>query len=113
MAAMYTANHADIKLIVSITESGITPLRMSRIKTNIPILAFSANEYSRRRSCLYRGVYPADFSVAQVNSTNVYERVIEQLLNKNLAQKGDHILVTSGDFIGQTGGTNTMKIITV
>src|SRR6185437_15931736 len=37
MATMYTANHLDIKAIIALTESGTTPLWMSRIKSSIPI----------------------------------------------------------------------------
>ena len=113
MAAMYTANHANIKLIVCITESGITPLRMSRIKTDIPIYALSSHEKSRRKTCLYRGVYQLDFSLNGIDSINVYERVASLLLQKRLIKKGDNILVTCGDFLGETGSTNTMKILTV
>jgi pyruvate kinase len=113
MAAMYTANHANIKLIVCITESGITPLRMSRIKTDIPIYALSSHEASRRKTCLYRGVYQLHFSLVGIDSTNVYERVVGLLKQKELVTKGDNVLVTCGDFLGETGSTNTMKIVTV
>ncbi|MGD8443874.1 MAG: pyruvate kinase, partial [Desulfobacterales bacterium] len=41
MSAMYAANHLDIKAIVALTESGSTPLWMSRIRTAIPIFGLS------------------------------------------------------------------------
>ena len=49
MATMYTANHLDVKAIVALTESGSTALWMSRIRSGIPIYAFTRNERTRRR----------------------------------------------------------------
>ena len=62
-AVMYTANHLDVKAIVALTESGSTPLWMSRIRTDIPIYAFTRQEQTLRRVTLYRGVYPIAFDV--------------------------------------------------
>ena len=58
MAVMYTANHMKVRAIVALTESGATPLWMSRIRSDIPIYAFTRHEATRRRVTLYRGVYP-------------------------------------------------------
>jgi pyruvate kinase len=41
MSVMYAANHLDIKAIVALTESGLTPVWMSRIRTAIPIFDLS------------------------------------------------------------------------
>src|SRR5205807_2161164 len=58
MAVMYTANHMKVRAIVALTESGATPLWMSRIRSDIPVYAFTRHESTRRRVTLYRGVYP-------------------------------------------------------
>ena len=63
MAVMYTANHLKVKAIVALTESGSTPLWMSRIRADIPIYAFTRHEETRRRVMLYRGVYPVTFDI--------------------------------------------------
>ena len=55
-AVMYTANHMDVEAIVALTESGSTPLWMSRIRSDIPIFAFTRHERTQRRVALYRGV---------------------------------------------------------
>ncbi len=113
MAAMYAANHSDVKVIVSITESGDTPLRMSRIKTDIPIFALSSKNKTLRKVCLFRDVYPIAFSLEGVDHNNVYSKVVDVLLQDDLVSKGDNILVTCGDFVGVRGSTNTMKIVKV
>ena len=63
MAVMYTANHMKVRAIVALTESGATPLWMSRIRSDIPIYAFTRHEATRRRVTIYRGVYPVIFDV--------------------------------------------------
>jgi len=113
MAAMYTANHSDIKAIVAITASGDTPLLMSRLKTDIPIFAFSPTEKTLNKVCLYRDVYPVPFSLHGMNDKNVYQHVTDILKDNDLVKVGENVLVTCGDFVGQRGSTNTMKIVTV
>ena len=58
MSAMYMANHTKIKGIVALTESGSTPLWMSRISSGLPIFAFSSSERTLGRVTLFRGVFP-------------------------------------------------------
>ena len=111
MSAMYAANHMDVKAIVSITATGSTPLLMSRIKTGIPIYAFSENAETLRKVCLYRGVYSFDFPLDNIDHNNVFTKAAERLLKDHLIQKGDKILVTCGDFVGVHGSTNMMKVI--
>lgn len=113
MAAMYAANHYDIKAIVALTETGATPLLMSRIKTGIPIFAFSANEKTLRKVCLYRDVFPVTFSLENIDNNNVYDRVADVLKQQNLISMGDKIIITCGDLVGVQGSTNCLKIITI
>ncbi|MBT8423306.1 MAG: pyruvate kinase, partial [Gammaproteobacteria bacterium] len=44
MSVMYAANHMDVHAIVALTESGSTALWMSRIRSDIPIFAFTRHE---------------------------------------------------------------------
>ncbi|WP_100622573.1 pyruvate kinase [Candidatus Coxiella mudrowiae] len=116
MATMYTANHLDIKAIVALTESGITPLWMSRIRTAIPIYGLSRFDKSLGRMTLYRGVYPIKFDPTQysreeVNIVNI--KAIEVMEKQGLLKKGDLVILTKGDHMGVGGGSNAMKILTV
>ncbi|HEY5720656.1 MAG TPA: pyruvate kinase [Gammaproteobacteria bacterium] len=113
MAVMYTANHLDVQAIVALTESGSTPLWMSRIRSDIPIYAFTRNEATRRRVTLYRGVYPIAFDVTDGQPEVLFSSIFGLLRAQRLAEDGDLIIVTKGDFSGVTGGTNTMKIVEV
>jgi pyruvate kinase len=112
-AVMNTANHLDVKAIVALTESGSTPLWMSRIRSDIPIYAFTRHERTLRRVTLYRGVYPIPFDVTHTDPEVLYPTIFALLIELRLARAGDLIIVTKGEMSGVTGGTNTMKILEV
>jgi pyruvate kinase len=113
MAAMYTANHMDVRAIVALTESGNTALWMSRIRSGIPIYAFSRNEATRRRVSLYRGVYPVPFDVLAQRGEAESDAIAGALLERGLVASGDRILLTQGHSAGIAGGTNTLRILSV
>lgn len=112
MATMYVANHLDVKAIVALTESGSTALWMSRIRSGIPIYAFSRSESTRRRVAMYRGVYPVSFDVLAAPEGS-FTAICRTLIARGLAAPGERILLTEGHEAGVGGGTNTMKILTV
>ena len=113
MAAMYIANHLKAKGIIALTESGATTLWMSRLRSNIPIYAFTRHETTRRRVMLYRGVYPQTFDIVHTESAAVHEAALDVLLREGVVDPGDLVLFTTGDLQGIAGRTNTLKIIEV
>jgi pyruvate kinase len=113
MAAMYTANHIDTRGIIALTETGSTPLWMSRIRSGIPIYGLSRHKSARGRMTLYRGVYPVDFDVTCYPSVQVTEAAIAELKRLNAIRIGDRVIVTKGDTMGNMGGSNTLKIVTI
>jgi pyruvate kinase len=113
MAVMYTANHLKVKAIVALTESGSTPLWMSRIRTDIPIYAFTRHEETRRRVLLYRGVYPVSFDITHTNAQAAYADIFRLMLREKMVNEGDRIILTKGELTGVAGKTNAMKILEV
>lgn len=114
MATMYTANHLDnIRAIACLTESGMTPLLMSRIRTSIPIFALSRYERTLGKMCLYRGVYPVYFDPTQSTRDDVNKDAISTMEEHHILTKGDIVILTKGDNLGIGGGTNAMKILVV
>ena len=112
-AVMYTANHLDVRAIVALTESGSVALWMSRIRSDIPIYAFTRHAATQRRVTLYRGVYPVGFDVTHPRPEDMYPAIFDRLMEDGLASEGDLIIVTKGEFSGVSGGTNSMKILKV
>ncbi|HJS89142.1 MAG TPA: pyruvate kinase [Steroidobacteraceae bacterium] len=114
MAVMYTANHLKVRAIVALTESGATPLWMSRIRSDIPIYAFTRHEPTRRRVTIYRGVYPVVFDVTRATSTEaLYGSLFSRLLELDLVKRKDLVILTKGELSGVQGGTNSMQILQV
>ena len=112
-AVMYTANHMDVEAIVALTESGATPLWMSRIRSDIPIYAFTRNERTQRRVALYRGVYPIPFDITHTDPSELYKSISRVLIERDFVKPGDEIILTLGELSGVSGGTNTMKLLEV
>jgi len=113
MSVMYTANHMDVHAIIALTESGSTALWMSRIRSDIPIFAFTRHEATLRRVSLYRGVYPVLFDVTDPHSDDLYHEIFSRLLELGQAEEGDLLIFTKGDMRGVAGGTNAMTILAV
>ena len=112
-AAMYTANHTGVKAIAALTESGATPLWMSRISSGIPIYALTRHVETRRKVTLYRGVYPVSFDVTTTDHPQLNREAIDELRRRGAVRDGDLVIITKGDLTGVHGGTNAMKIIRV
>jgi len=112
-ATMYTANSLGVKAIAALTESGATPLWMSRISSGIPIFAMTRIVETRRKVTLYRGVYPVSFDVTTPDHATVNKEAIEELMRRGAVRDGDLVIITKGDLMGVHGGTNAMKIIRV
>jgi pyruvate kinase len=113
LAVMYTANHMDVEAIVALTESGSTPKWMSRIRSDLPIYAFTRNEQARNRVTLFRGVYPVAFDVTHTDPEILYPTIFRQLVDLKLVAPMDRIILTKGEASGEQGGTNTLKILEV
>ncbi len=114
MSAMYMANHTKIKGIVALTESGATPLWMSRISSGIPIFAMSSQEKTLGKVTIYRGVFPIYFKLEpNQDHAEVNRNIVKKLRIWNRAKNGDKFIITKGDLNGVEGGTNALKVIIV
>ena len=113
MATMYAANHLEVKAIAALTESGATPLWMSRISSGIPIYALTGHVSTRRKVTLYRGVYPISFDSTSRDHATVNREAVDELKRRGVVRDGDLVIITKGDLMGVMGGTNAMKILRV
>jgi pyruvate kinase len=113
MAAMYTANHMQVSAIIALTESGSTARWMSRIRSDIPIYAFTPYKTTSRRVAMYRGVHPVSFEIQETSRSRLYADIFKTLLAHELVEVDDLVIFTKGDLEGVTGSTNAMKILKV
>ena len=114
MSAIYAANHyGSVRGIACLTESGSTPLLMSRLSSGLPIFGLSSNAQTLQKLSLCRGVVPLFFDASVFAADEVESRAIEFLMDDGYLFKGDSILLTKGTEMGQSGSTNIMKILPV
>ncbi|GJJ02929.1 pyruvate kinase [Duganella rhizosphaerae] len=111
-AALFTAHHLAVKAIVALTESGSTALWMSRHNIDTPIFALTPSVTTQRKVALYRNVKAYNL-LQKAGSAEVLKQAEDLLVEYGIAKKGDMIVVTWGEPMGQVGGTNALKIVKV
>jgi pyruvate kinase len=110
--ALFTAHHLSVKAIVALTESGSTALWMSRHRVDTPIFALTPSVTTQRKVALYRNVH-AYHLTQRGDSAAVLKQAEDLLVANGIVKKGDTIVVTWGEPMGQVGGTNALKIVRV
>lgn len=110
--ALFTAFHLRCAAICALTESGATALWMSRHDVDVPIYALTPSVKTQRRLALYRNVHPVYLPMTNDRDTALAQAE-KLLLEKGLVKRGDLIVLTIGEPMGQPGGTNALKIVRV
>jgi len=113
MAALFTAYHLKVKAIAALTESGSTALWMSRLNCGVPIYALTSQTSTRYRVSLFRDVSPLTVSYQGHDREALLEEAESVLVKNGVVGPGDLIVISFGEPIGASGGTNTMKIVKV
>jgi pyruvate kinase len=112
IGALFTAFHLGAKAIVALTESGSTPLWMSRHRVHIPIYALTTLLSSQRRMTLYRNVRPLLMDTSADRDTALIQAE-GHLRARGIVHPGDIYAITCGEPMGAPGGTNMLKICRV
>lgn len=114
LAAMYAANHfPGVTAVITLTDSGYTPLIMSRIRSHLPIYALSPSAQTLGRVALMRGVQSIAFNPSEMPSNEVNQHAVNKLLELGHVKQGDWVVLTKGDVYNSRGGTNSMKLLHV
>jgi pyruvate kinase len=109
MGALFTAHHLGAKAIVAMTDSGSTPLWMSRHRIHVPIYALTPKENTQRKMALYRNVRPL-FMEAVSDRDSALAAAEAHLKMRGIVKSGDIYAITCGEPMGAPGGTNMLKI---
>lgn len=112
MGALFTASHLGAKAIVALTDSGSTPLWMSRHDIRVPIYALTPRLSTQRKMTLYRNVRPLLMDTS-IDRDTALEQAEGHLLTRQIVQSGDVYAITCGEPMGAPGGTNMLKICRV
>jgi pyruvate kinase len=108
-AAAEIGETVGVKYLVTFTQSGDSARRMSRLRSGIPLLAFTPEHAVANVLSLSWGVQ--SYEVPRVESTDEMVHQVDQTLRANgLAELGDYVVVVSGAPVGVAGTTNSILV---
>ena len=111
-AAAEMGEQLDVDYLVTFTQSGDTARRLSRLRSAIPLLAFTPLTSTRNQLAVSWGV--STYEVPEVTNTDeMVDQVDEVLQTKNLANLGDTVVIVAGMPPGTPGSTNSIRVHTV
>ncbi|HCS60949.1 MAG TPA: pyruvate kinase [Microbacterium sp.] len=109
LAALEVADFVEAKFLCVFTQSGDSARRLSRLRSRIPMLAFTPEPNILRRMALTWGIRSK--LVEPVQHTDLmFLQVDEYLLKNELAAEGDTVVVISGSPPGIVGSTNDIRV---
>ncbi|WP_127841988.1 pyruvate kinase [Actinomyces wuliandei] len=111
-AAAEMSEQLDVSCMVTFTHSGDTARRLSRLRSPIPLLAFTPLDSTRNQLSVTWGV--TTYRVPEVRHTDeMVAQVDEVLQEKHLANPGDVVVIVAGMPPGTPGSTNSIRVHTV
>ena len=113
MSVLFTAHHLKVKAIVALTQSGSTALWMSRLNSGVPIYALTPDPETFTKLALFRDTRTFLMPQHSHDRDKLLAESEAHLLAAGVVEQGDLIIITIGEPIGKTGGTNTLKIVRV
>ena len=97
------------RFLVAFTQSGDSARRMSRLRSPIPLLAFTPEQAVRSQLALVWGV--ETFLTPMVKHTDDMVRQVDSsLLGEGRVRVGDLVVIVAGSPPGTTGSTNAMRV---
>ncbi|GEK86012.1 pyruvate kinase [Microbacterium aerolatum] len=109
LAALEVAEFVEAKFLCVFTQSGDSARRLSRLRSRIPMLAFTPEPNIRRRMALTWGIRSTLVDPVQ-HTDLMFLQVDDYLLKNGLAVEGDKVVVISGSPPGIVGSTNDIRV---
>jgi pyruvate kinase len=113
MGALFTAHHLKVKCIASLTQSGSTAWWMSRLNSGVPIYALTPEAGTLTKCSLMRDVRTFTLAYEGHDREKLLREAEDVLLKNKVVDVGDIVVLTMGEPIGQSGGTNMLKIVRI
>ncbi len=109
LTASVSAEKVDAKLIVSVTKSGNSCIKLSRFRPVRPIIGMTNNEKALRKMSILWGVVPYRVELDAEKDTE--RSLINKVRDEYDLQNGDKIVVTTGvGNLFKSGMANSMKV---
>jgi pyruvate kinase len=108
-AAAEVGQRLGVKFLVAFTHSGDAARRLSRLRSSIPVLAFTPTEQTRASLTLNWGV--ESFLVPMVGHTDDMIRQVDAaLIDTGRIAEGDRVVIVAGSPPGVAGHTNMIRV---
>ena len=108
-AAAEVGERIDAKFLVAFTSTGDSACRLSRLRSPIPVLAFTPQPATRARLTLSWGV--ESFLVPMVNHTDEMIRQVDKaLIESGRLAEGERVVIVAGSPPGVAGHTNMVRV---
>jgi len=108
-AAEEVAQRVGAKYVVAFTQSGDSARRLARLRSGIPVLAFTPEARCRSQLSLTWGV-EAFQTVTVEHTDEMVRQVDEELLRIGRVKEGDLVVIVAGSPPGIPGSTNALRI---
>ncbi len=108
-AAEEVAQRIGAKFVVAFTQSGDSARRLARLRSGIPVLAFTPESRCRSQLSLTWGV-EAFKTVTVEHTDEMVRQVDEELLRIGRVKEGDLVVIVAGSPPGIPGSTNALRI---
>ena len=111
-AANQIGKTLDAKYLVTFTQSGDSARRMSRLRSELPLIAFTPDPRTRRQLALSWGV--TTIVTPTVPHTDAMVAAVDASLQEGkYVVPGDRVVVVSGAPVGRAGTTNLVQVHTI
>jgi pyruvate kinase len=108
-AAAEVGERIEAKFLVAFTHSGDAARRLSRLRSQIPVLAFTPVEQTQAALTLSWGV--VSFLVPMVGHTDDMIRQVDQaLIDTGMIAEGERVVIVAGSPPGVAGHTNMVRV---
>ena len=109
MAAAEIGDLLGVKYLITFTESGDSARRLSRLRTQRPMLSFTPHQWTRSQLALCWG-QETFLSPAVKHTDQMALQVDQTLLGNNRCEEGDLVIIVAGSPPGIPGSTNALRV---
>jgi pyruvate kinase len=108
-AAVEVAERCDAKYLVAFTQSGDSARRLARIRSDVPVLAFTPESVVRSQLALSWGVETFHGPIVE-HTDEMVMQVDRGLLDIDRCAQGELVVIVAGSPPGIPGSTNALRI---
>lgn len=108
-AAAEVAQRVGAKYLVAFTKSGDTARRLARLRSPIPMIAFTPEHATQQQLCLSWGI-ECEMVPDAASTDEMIVQVDQALGQTGRVQPGDRVVVVAGSPVGVPGKTNTLRV---